>query len=163
MATPPVNLGGPLTAQTEMRDGVTRIALKGAITEAADFNKLGPLRSPMVIDLGGVERINSIGVRNWIHFVKKCETGGIDLLVERASPMIVQQISMISNFMGQRAKVTSLYVPYFCETCNDERMQLVQVNPGETLGVAPTIPCPKCHHTMQLDEPEAMYASLFKR
>jgi hypothetical protein len=160
MAKQAVDLGGGLTAHVEMRDGATWVTLSGNVTEAADFLPLTKMRGPLRFDLGAVERINSLGVRSWVTFVKKCETSGIELIFERCSPVIVTQISMISNFMG-RSRVKSLYAPYVCGACNTEHLQLVEVTPGAPLAVQPTLPCPKCQSVMQLDELDAMYRSLF--
>lgn len=155
------SLGGPLTARIESRDGATYVTLAGAITEAADFTPLTTQRSPMVIDLSAVDRINSIGVRNWVHFVKQCETAGLDVVCDRCSPVIVQQISMISNFMGARTRVRSLFAPYLCPTCSAEHLQLYEVKPGVPLAVPTQIACPKCGAVTHLDELEAMYPALF--
>lgn len=160
-AQPGQSLGGPLSARIEPRDGATFVALAGAITEAADFAPLAALRSPVIVDMSAVDRINSIGVRNWVHFVRKCETSGVELLCERCSPAIVQQISMISNFMGARTRVRSLFAPYLCPTCSAEHLQLYEVTPGVPLAVPNQIACPKCGAVTQLDELEAMYPALF--
>ena len=160
MAKREVDLGGGLKAQIDAQGGASHVALLGAVTEAASFTPLTQLGTPVRIDLAGVERINSIGVRNWIHFVKQCESSGIDLSFERCSPAIVQQISMISNFMGARSRVTSLFAPYLCGSCNAEHLELVSVTPGHPVAVQHALSCPKCQAPMMLDELEAMYGAL---
>jgi ABC-type transporter Mla MlaB component len=156
------NLGGGATAQIELRDGATWVALAGNLTELADFTPLTQLRGPLRIDLGGVERINSVGVRTWLDFVARCESQGVRLAFERCSPAIVLQISMISNFIGH-AQVSSVLVPYLCGACGAEPVQQVAVTRGAPVAVARSLPCPKCGAAMQLDELEDMYATLFAR
>ena len=161
MAKSGQDLGGSLTAQVEQRDGATYITLDGPVTELADFTPLTRLRGPLRLDLAGIDRINSIGVRSWILFVKQAEAMGLSLTFERVSPAMVLQISMISNFMGAKSRVRSLLVPYLCNSCHYEHLQLVEVTPGVALAVPPRMACPKCGAAMHLDELEAMYGSLF--
>ena len=163
MATKAVDLGGSLKAQIEPGAGGTAVILSGNITEAAKFKPLLDVQGPVRIDLAGVQRINSIGVRGWLTFVQQAETAGMDLVFERCSPAMVQQMSMISNFVGTRSRVASLIAPYYCEACRNEHLQVVQVTPGVPLQVPPHIPCTKCGAQMQLDEPEDMYPNLFGR
>lgn len=160
MAKSGQDLGGGLTARVEPRDGGTWAGLAGNLTEAADLSPLTRLRGPLFFDLGGIEHINSLGVRNWVHFVRDCETAGHDVSFERCSPVMVQQISMISNFVGRRARVRSLVVPYLCPACNAEDQQVVALAPGAGLAIPDGIPCPKCKTAMQVDELPEMYESL---
>lgn len=154
-------LGGPLSAQIEQRDGATSVALVGKVTEAADFSKLIALRTPLRVDLSAIENINSLGVRSWCNFVRDCEAAKLPLVVEKVSPVMVQQMSMISSFMGTHAWVTSILVPYLCPSCNAEDQRLVEVTRGEPVTVPSSIPCPKCTTQMQVDELEEMYDNLF--
>ncbi len=154
------DLGGSLTARIEPRDGGTAVALDGNLTEAANLALLMTLPAPVRFDLSGVDRINSLGVRSWVQFVRDSEAAGRALSFERCSPVLVQQLSMISNFMGSQSRVTSMFVPYLCPSCSAEATHLVEVMVGVPLSVPFTIPCPKCKTAMQVDELEEMYASL---
>lgn len=155
------SLGGPLTAQIEQRNGGTAVALVGKVTEAADFSKLLALRTALQIDLSAVENINSLGVRRWCNFVRDCEAANQPLTVEKVSPVMVQQMSMISSFMGTHAQVTSIVVPYLCPSCNAEGERLVEVTRGAPVTVPPSMPCSKCATEMKVDELEELYANLF--
>jgi len=163
MATQSQDLGGPLKATIDQRDGATSVVLKGYINDATELASLVRLPGTLRIDLAGVERINSVGVKTWVHFVRDREKAGGDTVCERCSPVIVQQISMISNFMGTRTRVKSLYVAYVCSACHNERLELVDLTPGRPAQVAATLPCPKCKGTAQLDEVEQMYTKLFEK
>ena len=118
----PNELGGSeLTFRTEPRDGASWVALKGNITEQVDFGPLHRLQPPLVIDLGAVDRINSLGVRAWIYFVREREAAGAPITFERVSPQLVTQMSMITSFMGQTSRVASVLVPYFCPACSTDQ------------------------------------------
>lgn len=156
-----VDLGGGLQYRVERRAGTTWIALSGNITEAAEFEPLKRMPAPLVIDLSEVTRINSLGVRAWIYFVRDCEAMGQTLSFERCPPIIVSQMSMVSNFMGTRSRVLSVLAPYLCPSCNNEDLQLLELSGGKTVQVNETSTCPKCRSTMEFDDLVAMYTELF--
>lgn len=151
-----------LQYRVEERDGVTWVALSGNLTENADFGALTKLRGPLVFDLADIGRINSLGARHWIYFVRSCETAGVELTLERCAPVFVSQISMISNFVGSRAHVKSMYAPYVCGSCNHEHLELIEILPS-MVEVQSTFACPKCGDTMELDELPQTYAGFFQR
>lgn len=160
MANPSRDLGGPLRYRLEQRNGVSWIALTGCVNEASDFTPLTRVPGPVVIDLGDIERINSIGVRNWMYFVRACEAAGLVLTFERCPAIVVNQMSMITNFMGTRPRVKSLLVPYFCSSCNHEHDELLGVASEAT--IPQTLPCPKCKSQMQLDELPETYTEVLQ-
>lgn len=147
-----------LRHRIEARDGMTWIALSGNIDEGADFAPINKLTGPLVIDLGGINRINSLGVREWIHFVRDREAAGIDLTFERCAPVMVGQIGMISNFMGRRSRIRSVLVPYVCPACTTETLGMFEILPGARVPL--TVACPKCQQAMELDELPDTYNAL---
>ena len=162
MVASAVQLGnGGLRSRVEQRNGLTWIALSGHLNEAADLTPLTQLPGPLVIDLSGLDRINSLGVRDWMRFIRICETAGVALTFERCSPTIVQQISMITNFMGTTSRISSVEVPYLCSACGTEHLQLLELVPGAELQV--TITCPKCRAPMELDDLVETYAEIMRR
>ena len=136
------------------------MSLAGYVTEAADFKPLLRLPGPIRMDLGGIERINSLGVRGWVHFIADCEAAGLQIIVDRCSPVMTSQMSMIRNFMGTRTQVASLLVPYFCQACNLDDLQLVELRPGYPIVVDGVSVCKKCQGQTVLDELESMYSNL---
>jgi hypothetical protein len=156
------DIGGGLMANVEQNGATALVTIAGAITELADFSKLKALKGAARLDLSGINRINSLGVRNWCIFVRDAEAAGLALTFERCSPVIVEQISMISNFFGARSQVASLLVPYFCEACSTEHTQLIERTPNAPISVPPMNTCPKCGKQAAVDEPENMYESLTK-
>lgn len=153
-------LGGGLFAQIERGAGGSRVVLAGNVTELAVLKPLLSVGNKIDIDLQAVDRINSLGVRHWVHFVRDAEAAGIALSFDRVSPVMIQQLGMISSFFGTRSKVRSLFVPYFCASCNNDALQLAEVGSDGAIAIQPTIPCPKCKSPMQIDELEEMYESL---
>src|ERR1051325_11504060 len=111
MAATGLDLGGPLKARIDQQGSGTLVTLTGFINEATGLSKLQKLPGPLVINLARLDRINSLGVRNWMNFVKACEGAGVAIVFEHVSPIMTGQITMITNFLGSRSRVRSLDVP----------------------------------------------------
>ena len=125
----------------------------------------------MVLHLAEVRRINSVGVREWVNFVREllAAPGGgraaiSDLTFSHCSPAIVTQLNMIYNFRGQ-ARVRSFLAPYVCAGCEHEEEKLLDVavhfsgSGAQRLRQAPTFACERCPGTMELDDLPERYLS----
>ncbi|MBV8761633.1 MAG: anti-sigma factor antagonist [Deltaproteobacteria bacterium] len=114
-----------------------------------------------MIDLSGVERINSSGVRDWVNWIAALEANGTTPVLVRCSPAIVAQINLVKNFTGNGA-VKSFLVPYRCSECDEEKSIVVETSEMTSPGASPpTCNCIVCGHPMQVDEmPEAYFAFL---
>jgi DNA-directed RNA polymerase subunit RPC12/RpoP len=161
MAAMALNLGDTLRSQLERRPASTWVALSGTINEATDLGPLASVAGPLVIDLAELHRINSVGVRIWMDFVRGREKAGVELVFERCSPIMVGQMSMITHFMGTRSRVKSVHVPYLCSACNHEQLQVLEVSPG--IQVTAAIACPRCSSRMNLDELPETYDEALRR
>jgi len=161
MAKSTRDLEGSLKFRFERRDGVNWIAIAGEVDEASDFTPIMRMTGRAVIDLGAVKRINSMGVHNWITFVRHCEKVGVDLTFERCPPVLVGQMSMIRNFMGTEPHVRSVLVPYSCPACGRAHEELLVIAAGAA--VQPTVACPSCKSSMQLEELPETYDEVLRR
>lgn len=97
--------------QTTHQGDQTQVKLSGVINEEAEllfFSSLKP--GKVVINTKEINRINSCGVREWITAMKKMPAG-IELVYEECSPAFMDQVNMITNFVGKGA-IKSLYLPY---------------------------------------------------
>jgi len=139
--------------ETSIRRGEarTQLSLEGDLTEHFDLTKLLPeLDGAIEVDLSGVRRINSAGVRQWIRFMSALGEGR-DVVLVRCPASFIWQASMISNFLG-RATVGSFYAPYLCPGCEAARSVLVEV--GSLDRGAPALPearCEACAVAMEAD------------
>lgn len=154
----------PLRYSVKRRDEELVLHLDGSMDENADLFDLIPMISGVVrIDLGGVRRINSAGVRDWVNFIRQVQDRADEVTLSRCSPAIVMQMNMISNFRGE-AQVQSIFAPLVCPECDREDDVLVSLTP-EQLEVlpdgVPERPCPDCGAVMELDDiPERYFAFL---
>lgn len=155
-----------LSIQTDSTASGLTLRLKGTITEESVLPALpNPIAGQLVLDLEGVSAINSIGCRNWALWMKDLNaTGGV--LLQRCSPVFVHQMNVLVGFVGQ-AKIASVFLPYYCESCGDERRELIDlsngVNKPDNLQVAAAISCPVCKAKMEIDVDETRYFSFLSR
>ncbi|HEY7955487.1 MAG: hypothetical protein ACHQ17_05520 [Polyangia bacterium] len=175
--------GGPseaLSWRVEVHGGTMVARLTGEIDENADFSDLKrQLSGDVELELDGITRVNSCGVREWVNFVR-----GLDevttLRFARCSPTVVLQLNTIYNFRG-RARVISFLAPYVCEVCHTDEYKLLEVDEhfrdqlahparhskggGDSARVAewhamvPAFRCGRCGGVMMFDELPERYLS----
>ena len=150
-----------LTWRIEEVEGGTKVALAGEIDEHADFGPLrAELRGDVELDLGGIRRINSCGVREWVNFVRDVPHAS-SLTFRACSTAFVTQLNMIFNFRGP-ATIRSFYAPYVCDACGREEEQLIDVPSQAGAAGRPSLPtfaCPDCGATMEFDDLPERYLS----
>ena len=131
------------------------LRLTGIIDESLDAPAIfAALPAHVVLDLAGIKRITSFGVRQWSDAMKLLGASVQHLYVLRAPSCFVDQLNMVLNF-GGRSEVVTATALYFCDKCQEERPVPIDVL-GEhallTSGAAPPAPCPTCGTAMALEE-----------
>lgn len=128
-----------------------RYVLKGQIDERTQVDKLvGTLDQGAVLDLTGVERINSAGLLIWVRWINKA-TDGRGISVEGISyPMAVQANQLLDLFGS--AQIVSCLAPYYCPRCNAARTVVVTADEVRGGVQVPTRACATCGTPMQFDE-----------
>lgn len=92
----------------------------GALNEHADLPKLAHEGAEAILDLGGLQSINSIGVNKWIEWMRRCPPFTI-----RACPtFLLKQFLSVARMLDPRAKIETFYLPFYCEPCDLERALL---------------------------------------
>jgi hypothetical protein len=110
------------------------------------------LQRGVVLDLGGIKRINSLGVRAWIEFMKKLV--GRAVRFRRCSAAFVEQLNMISDFRGD-ATIESLLAPYVCQRSGNVFYEELVVGKDVKKGDykdAESRPCRECPEPMSFDD-----------
>src|SRR6195952_4114257 len=109
----------------DVQDGDGALVLTGAIDETTRLGELlfhpavAAHGNRMVLDLAGVQFINSLGVRDWIRMMTAAQRAGVEIELRRVSEPVVHQLNMIIATRGT-ARVTSFFAPYTCDTCGRE-------------------------------------------
>jgi anti-anti-sigma regulatory factor len=150
----------PLSWQVEAcGPGQLRVQLKGEINENADLTDLRrQMSGHVLLDLEGVTRINSCGVREWVNLMREIEVASLTFV--RCSASVVMQLNAIYNFRGP-ARVQSFFAPYVCEVCCVDDYKLLEVGEHFSAGAAqaPTFRCSRCGGVMMFDELPERYLS----
>jgi anti-anti-sigma factor len=135
-----------------------QIDLHGAINEHTDLDALATsLRGPTTLHAGDVDYINSIGVRTWIRFARRCDADGVQLTLVALSPVLVAQLNMIAGFVGG-AKVRSVLAPFVCPACHTATSTLIDLDGDVHASLAVPVPC-VCGAAMEFDDlPELYFA-----
>lgn len=150
-------------------EDVSFLKISGTIDE--DNTLAGSLKKiegrTVVIDLSGVERINSCGVRDWVNWLNDLEQGGKQVVLVRCSPCIVTQINLVHNFTG-KGIVKSFFAPYYCGKCDKEQQKLLQVEQfaGSTVARAPTFRAEGCQNVpceLAFDDIDESYFAFLPR
>lgn len=148
----------------------TLITMRGQIDEDTDFAQLNAAHNKnLIFDLGGVELINSVGIRGWVNWMKVNRERNFTF--RNCSKPITDQINVLQGFLPPVATVESFYVPFICENC--DRHQQVLYRKGIEFERAtadkkthqlrpPQVKCSSCGQQMVQDVLEAKYFSFLK-
>ncbi|HET7501401.1 MAG TPA: hypothetical protein VFK02_10375 [Kofleriaceae bacterium] len=135
----------------------------GTIDEGFEGKKLGMTAAAdtLVLDLGGVKKISSFGIREWVDFVTTAAKSSRSLILVECSPKVVDQLNMVANFAGG-GRVFSFYAPFRCDYCDSEHRVLLQVDRDFEAIKSTKLaerPCLACKEAMYFDEDGATYFS----
>ena len=152
-------LSTPCQIERSTAESAITLTVTGCIDERSDLSPLLSVSgaNTLVLDLAGVERINSVGVRDWIEAMRQIPAD-IAVYWERTAVPMVCQLAMIANFHGH-SRIRSIMAPYYCNPCDLEHQILLTVDKSLTSPphTAPPFDCPDCGKTMEFDELEEDY------
>ena len=129
-----------------------RLKLFGVLSE---FSQIAVIfddsESVLYIDMSEVQSINSFGVRSWVNYISNYQGR---IIYKECSIPVVEQFSMIPEFIGPNSWVESFFALYFCSKCNHEENTLLTIginfdHKRKEL-ISPTI-CPYCSDEMDAD------------
>jgi anti-anti-sigma regulatory factor len=137
------------------------LTIAGALDEHAQLSTLldHVKDQRLVIDLGGVTFINSIGIREWIRMQQRASAAQIRLELVRVAEPLVHQLNIMPAARGVSI-VTSFFAPYECDECDSEHLMLLDVRThGADIAKqrAPAMKCPDCNHDMAFADPPELY------
>ncbi len=158
LGQPQVSLGNRLT-MTHRREGDRGfVQLSGEINETSDLAAVFRLDGPLQLDLRGVERINSIGLRNIID-ASRAGPNQRPIVAIRCSEAWVRQMNMIPA-LAEMAEIESILAPYYCARCQRESVEVLS---AEQLrgSLPPDLCCGSCSEPMTFDgHPKEYFAFL---
>jgi len=107
-----------------------------------------------------LNKINSVGLRQWISFVSAVEKERLLRFSVLSEPIVEAADAVISALGGPKTQVEAIAVPYFCGACDLREVDFVptsklEIKPG--VFSAPDKKCAKCGKPMSLDALEEEY------
>jgi hypothetical protein len=137
------------------------LKLGGAILDNVDLVRLldHAKDQRLVLDLGGVTFINSLGVRQWVRMQQRAQAAGIGIELLRVAEPLVHQLNIMPAARGVSI-VTSFFAPYVCDNCDQEHAMLLDVRVhGAVIAQrrAPPMTCPDCKRAMELADAPDLY------
>lgn len=148
----------------KMEGNTLVLEVKGNIDEDANFAPpdIGGATT-VVLDLEGATAINSVGIREWIKWVK-IMPANIQLSVRKCPKIIVDQINMVAGFLPAGTVIESFFVPYYADGSGSEKMVLFtngkEFKDGEVF--APADIKDDGGESMEMDVIEAKYFKFLK-
>ncbi len=142
-----------LTAKKETGQVAVHVTFTGSIDESTDFMSLiGVPEIPLVIDCKGVERINSVGVKNWIRYFNLLAEKKVKVHLEKVPPALVEQLNVVRNFHCG-AEVLSIMLPFKCGACKASLFAAVKSQEVAKLAIPiPPTKCVKCGGSATFDD-----------
>jgi hypothetical protein len=144
----------------------TALRLDGVIDEHNGLDALtgalGPARAVLLIDLIGVRRINSVGVRDWVVWLRGLRQIYPTIVLFDCPPAIMNEVNLVRNF-AEGAVITTFRAPYYCDRCGQESVQTLDALEMLASGIrkAPAFPCDKPACANALDDAEETYFAFF--
>jgi hypothetical protein len=137
------------------------LTLAGAIVENANLVRMlnHAKDQRLILDLGAVTFINSLGIREWIRMQQEAAKAKISIELLRVAEPLIHQLNIMPAARGV-SLVTSFYAPYVCDDCDQEHPMLLDVRThGADLARkrAPSMNCPDCNRAMEFADPPELY------
>ncbi|HEY5920535.1 MAG TPA: hypothetical protein VIV11_02640 [Kofleriaceae bacterium] len=152
-----------LTIEKFADGGIACLKFNGTIDESFEGKKIARSiqAETLVLDLGGVKKISSFGIREWVDFATAAVKQVKQMILIECAPKVVDQLNMVANFAGG-GRVFSFYAPFRCDYCDSEQRALLEVSKDFEAIKAMKLgdrPCPSCKESMYFDEDGSTYFS----
>ena len=135
-----------LRIENSVDSGRVTLALIGSIDGGAGTALTSVLQikgKSLVFDCGGVDRIDSVGARDWVLFLAQLD-GEAVYEFRRCRWVFMYYCSLLTPFYG-KGVVRSFFADYVCRECADSSVILLE---GDTMITPPeAIDCQRCCRT----------------
>ncbi|MBA3395929.1 MAG: serine/threonine protein kinase [Deltaproteobacteria bacterium] len=141
------------------------VSVSGLVDETfRGFGDVGASRT-LVINVSGMTRMTSFGVRQWLNGMDALPKTVTALYLLGCPTFFVDQLNMVLNF-GGTSKILTVVAPYTCPSCGVESGELIDVlaeRANLAKGGLPEKECSKCGGKLEFDEtPESYFAFVNK-
>lgn len=139
-----------------VQEGVL-LRLKGMVDEGFPSDAFANTSGVVVLDLAGVKRVTSFGIREWRKGISGMQMSALYFV--NVPPCVMAQFGMIANFGGPKGQILSFLAPYRCLSCNAEQDRLFDRRTDTDIMVTdpPIVTCKACNNPMEFDELPDLY------
>ena len=128
------------------------------------FGNLGGAKT-VVINVSGMTRMTSFGVRQWLKGMNELPKSITDLYLLGCPTFFVDQLNMVLNF-GGAAQILTVVAPYTCPSCGVESGETIDVlveRAALAKGGVSEKECGRCGGKLEFDETPESYFSFVNR
>jgi len=89
-----------LEVRKVVEDKIMALQLDGIIDESFSGKQLAEgLKDTLIVDLSGVRRISSFGIREWLEFLKLAQNKSENIYYIKCPSRLIDQFNMVANFV----------------------------------------------------------------
>jgi|GEM_PF-1245113 len=158
-----------LHAKVAPGDGFAALRLDGIIDEhnslAQILTALGESSAvgaanndTLVVDMGGIKRLNSVGVRDWVNWLRAIRKKYRTVILFDCPAPVMNEVNFVKNF-AEGAYITTFVAPLFCLRCQKEEARILETRSlrnGSRLAM-PAFNCERSDCENALDDDEESY------
>src|SRR4249919_3565622 len=105
---------------------VTLVSMSGLVDENfLGFGNVGAMKTA-IINVSGMTRMTSFGVRQWLKAMDALPKSITDLYLLGCPTFFVDQLNMVLNF-GGASRILTVVAPYTCPSCGVESGETIDV------------------------------------
>lgn len=151
-----------LRAKSARGEGFLALRLDGVIDEHNGLDQIGAALGggeTLLVDLGGVKRLNSVGVRDWVNWLRATRTRFREIVLFDCPPPVMNEVNFVKNF-AEGAHITTFAAPLFCARCQKEESRIldtVRIRNGSGGIALPSFACDRSDCENALDDDEETY------
>ena len=142
------------------------VSVAGLVDEHfAGFGVIGDLARTVVINVSGMTRMTSFGVRQWLKGMDALPKTIGDLYLLGCPTFFVDQLNMVLNF-GGAAQILTVVAPYTCPSCGVESGEVIDVlaeRAALAKGGVSEKECARCGGKLEFDETPESYFSFVNK
>ena len=142
------------------------VSVAGLVDEHfAGFGSLGEAVKTVVINVSGMTRMTSFGVRQWLKGMDALPKTIQDLYLLGCPTFFVDQLNMVLNF-GGAAQILTVVAPYTCPSCGVESGETIDVlaeRAALARGGVSEKECARCGGKLEFDETPESYFSFVSK
>ncbi len=129
------------------------------------FGNFGDATRTVILDVSGMTRMTSFGVRQWLKGMDALPKSIAELYLLGCPTFFVDQLNMVLNF-GGAAQVLTVVAPYTCPSCGVESGETIDVLADRAAlakGGTPAKECTRCGGQLEFDETPESYFSFVSK